>query len=172
AAGTGGSFGLSSESRRGSSSSGALGPTYHNYAVANDLVGMQVQGRILSRRPEGFLVGVQGLIALLPINKRRDQHEAVVRKLETFYITNVEFSSTGVPNVTLSATHELNRFPRPGLGNYDSRKRYDYKGRFSQGNDARSLYPSKNKNIPYSDKGLESTKNYFKRALNFNPPKK
>ncbi|OMJ09968.1 hypothetical protein AYI70_g10621 [Smittium culicis] len=137
-----------------SSKQATVAPTYHNFNMSTDILGMQVKGRILSRKPDGYYVGVQGLIAFLPANKRSNNSEPITRKLETFYISSIDFNSDGTPNIVLSSYHELNSYR---YNNNAAANRYNQNSKFRGGynysqrnnnnegsgnNFRRSLYPS------------------------------
>ncbi|PVZ97664.1 hypothetical protein BB558_006380 [Smittium angustum] len=120
-------------------------PTVHNYTPL-ETSELAVTGRILNHVDGGFAVGIQGTIAFLPAGKRIHKAERIYRELQTFYVTHIDFDSSGKPIVEVSMFHNKQNMKndRPG-GNSG----YKYRSPLS-------------KNLIHNDKAKTSLHRYMK----------
>ncbi|PVU93219.1 hypothetical protein BB561_003389 [Smittium simulii] len=75
--------------------------SYHNYNPST-LEERTVEGRILYRLGESYVVGVQGTLAYLPKANCIDGYEQHHRGVKTFYITKVSYNKKNMPEIELS----------------------------------------------------------------------
>ncbi|KAJ1797941.1 hypothetical protein LPJ59_002818 [Coemansia sp. RSA 2399] len=74
-------------------------PTYHNYVPSSqELV---VEGRILNRVAAGYAVGIQGIVAYLPMPSNSMDARFQYRDVKTFYVHSAKFDNQGRPVVML-----------------------------------------------------------------------
>ncbi|OMH81682.1 hypothetical protein AX774_g4856 [Zancudomyces culisetae] len=93
----------------------AVIPTYHNY-LPTDPDELKVKGRILNRTEQGYVVGIQGLLAFLPHRKSTvSKNDKIYRTLRTFYVVGAEFSNIRDKNGLLVPIIELSEFPPASL---------------------------------------------------------
>ncbi|KAJ2395355.1 hypothetical protein GGI23_004339 [Coemansia sp. RSA 2559] len=74
-------------------------PTYHNYVPSSqELV---VEGRVLNRVAAGYAVGIQGIVAYLPMPSNSMDAGFQYRDIKTFYVHSAKFDNQGRPVVVL-----------------------------------------------------------------------
>ncbi|KAJ1737065.1 hypothetical protein LPJ72_000820 [Coemansia sp. Benny D160-2] len=82
-------------------------PTYHDYVPSGEE--LVVGGRVLNRVPGGFAVGIQGIVAYLPMQSQAIDYKLQYRDIRMFYVHSAKFDSQGQPVVIVNTKPRDNR---------------------------------------------------------------
>ncbi|KAJ1665662.1 hypothetical protein IW140_003132 [Coemansia sp. RSA 1813] len=89
-------------------------PTYHDYVPSSEE--LVVEGRVLNRVAAGYAVGVQGIVAYLPIPSHSMDDGFQYRDIKRFYVHSAKFDNQGRPVVVLGTKPRGTRGPTYSFG--------------------------------------------------------
>jgi hypothetical protein len=102
---------------------GVVGPTYSDHHVGWDY---PVQGRILNNDRHGHVVGIGGVVALLPKRTAIGLRNSGDRSVRTFFVSQAEMDEQGKPKVTVTLQSKGATSSIPLLNNFEDYEAFEF----------------------------------------------